>query len=280
MSQKRVEVLLAAMHQQNFDIAYRMKVQSDLLIINQCDNEEYNEIKVDGYTWRMISTTERTSSKSRNMALRHAAGDYCLFADDDEVLREGYSEIIINAFNELRNPAAVVFNVNRINYKMKKTYYRIAKIRKAPKWRGYQTPMLAIDLAKIRTKGITFNERFGSGCEWGGGEDPLFEYDILRNHLKMYEYPEVIATIDYGNGSNWFNGYTEKYFYNLGAFICFRYQNVFLRIARALFTCYRLRKEKKLSAWQKIQWMYLGGRGIKKDVTYSQFLEQRKTNNC
>ena len=79
----KLEILMSAMHQENFDIAYRSKVDSDLLIINQCDKDDYTEIEVNGHIWRMISTTERGLSKSRNMALKNAKGDICLLADDD-----------------------------------------------------------------------------------------------------------------------------------------------------------------------------------------------------
>lgn len=62
-SEIKVEVLMSVMHQQGFDIAYKTGIKSDLLIINQCDKEEYQEIVVDGHLWRMISTTERGLSK-------------------------------------------------------------------------------------------------------------------------------------------------------------------------------------------------------------------------
>ncbi len=278
MNSKKVEVLMSAMHQNDFEIAYRSNVQSDLLIINQCDKNDYQEITVNGYVWRMISSTDRGLSKSRNMALENAKGDLCLFADDDEILEDNYVDTILKAYNELKSPAAIVFNIHRINNKMKKNYYKITKIKKAPTYRAYGSPMLSINLALIKDKSIVFNEKFGSGTEWGGGEDSLFEYDIIRKGLKMYEYPAYIATIDYGNGSGWFSGYNEKCFYNLGAFVSYRYKNIFLRTARKLFTCYRLRREKNLSVKEKMRWMYLGGKGIKNNVTYKQFLEQQSSN--
>ena len=38
-----VEVLMSVMHQASFDIAYKTGIRSDLLIINQCDKEDYQE---------------------------------------------------------------------------------------------------------------------------------------------------------------------------------------------------------------------------------------------
>ena len=70
--QKTVEVLMSCMHQDGFDIAYRTKIDSDVLIVNQCDKDAYEEITVNGHTWRMIYTTERGLARSRNMALENS----------------------------------------------------------------------------------------------------------------------------------------------------------------------------------------------------------------
>ena len=270
----KLEILMSAMHQENFDIAYRSKVDSDLLIINQCDKDDYTEIEVNGHIWRMISTTERGLSKSRNMALKNAKGDICLLADDDELFEEGYEQTIIQAYKNIPQASSVVFNLHRINFKMKKTYYQISSIRVAPSYRGYSSQMVTFKREIIQKHIFCFNEHFGSGTQWGGGEEILFQRDIRKAGLKIYEHPQYIATIDYGNGSNWFTGYDEKYFYNLGAFVGFSHSNFFYRKLRELYTCYRLRRENKLSVYQKMRWMHLGEKGFKKNVTYKQYVEQ------
>lgn len=275
----RFEVIMSAMYLDSFDIAFRTGIDSDLLIINQCDQNAYQEMDVNGHLWRMISTTERGLSKSRNMALENAKGEICLFCDDDETMARDYARIILGAFHDLPDATAIVFNVNRANNAMKKKYYRIASVRLAPKYRAYGSPMLAIKLNEIRKHQIWFNEKFGSGSSWGGGEDSLFEHDMRRCGLKIYEYPAEIATIDYSNESKWFHGYTEQYFYNLGAFHHYMYNNnVLLKFLWRAYTCYKLRKDKNLSFLKKLYWMYQGGKGMGKDVTYTEFLEKRSGN--
>lgn len=273
----KFEILMSVMHQKDFSIAYKTKVQDDLLIINQCDEDGYQEIQNGEHTWRMISTRERGSHFSRQMALDNARGEICLFCDDDEEFKDGYRDIILRAYEALPKASAIVFNVDRINYKMKKTYYRIKKVRRAPRYRAYATSMLSIKLKDIRDRGIRMNEIFGSGSVWGGGEDSLFEADIHKSGLKLYEHPDVIATVDYGNGSNWFTGYSEKYFYNFGAFVQYKYKcNVVLKELRCMFTCYRLRREKTLSFFKKMKWMHKGMRGIKKGITYAEYIAEKK----
>lgn len=275
----KLEVLMSVMHQDGFDIAYKTGIQSDLLIINQSDKDDYQEIVVGGHLWRMISTTERGLSKSRNMALKNAKGNICLFSDDDELMSKDYVSTILRAFDELSDATGIVFNLNRVNYSMNKMYYRIISIQEAPKYRAYGSPMLAIKLKDIKDNKISFNEKFGSGTCWGGGEDSLFEYDIRKIGMKIYEYPAEIAIVDYSNESKWFHGYTKQYFYNLGGYQQYLYKNNFaLKFMWRVYNCYKLRKEKDLGPLKKIYWMYQGEKGIKKDVTYTEFLEQRNEN--
>ena len=272
----KFEVLMSAMHLKDFSIAEKTKINSDLLIINQCDKNDYEEKQVGEYLWRMISTTERGLSKSRNLAIDNARGEICLLCDNDEEYVDNYRDIILDAYSKISTASAIVFNLNRINYKMNKTYYKISKIRKAPSYRGYSSQMLTFRLSDINKIGIRMNEKFGSGTQWGGGEEILFEADIRNAGLKIYEHPSVIATIDYGNGSNWFSGYDEKYFYNLGAFIEYKYKRKFiLKTLRCMFTCYRLRREKKLSFCKKMKWMKKGMKGIKQNITYKEYIKAK-----
>ena len=273
--QLKLEVLMSVMNQKDFSIAYKTKIKSDLLIINQCNEEKYDETVVEGYKWRMISTCERGSHLSRQKALDNASGDICLFCDDDEELVDGYCDLILNAYERLPKASSIVFNVDRINNQSNKSYYIIKKIRRSLKYRGYGTPMLSVKIRDIKNNEIRMNEIFGSGSEWGGGEDSLFEDEIRKKGLKMYEYPATIASIDYANGSTWIKGHDERYFYNLGAYSEYRYKrNLLLKILRRLYTCIRLRKDKTLSFRGKMCWMRLGGKGFLRNITYKDFKEK------
>lgn len=265
------EVLLSCMYEDGFQIAYKSKVDSDLLIINQCDQEAYQELTVNGHLWRMISTTERGLSKSRNMALDNARGEVCLFADNDETFSENYSKMITEAFRDAPDATMIAFNVNRINVPMKKSYYRISERKESN--RTFGSPMTAVKMDAVRGNTLRFNTDFGSGSPWGGGEDGLFQIDIRRCGLKIYECPCEIATIDYSNESQWFHGYTEEYFYNQGAFAEYCKTP---RIKRELYSLYssfiKLRKEKTLSPLKKIMWRHRGEKGWRENVTYSQYV--------
>lgn len=268
------EVLLSCMYQEGFDIAHKTNVKSDLLIINQCDKEGYQEKEVDGYLWRMISTKERGLSCSRNMALDHARGKICLLCDDDEIYNDDFQEIVIKAFAELSQASLIGFNVNRINVSMKKTYYKITTIKETERYRSFASPMLAFRLKEIKEKNIRFNEMFGSGTPWGPGEDSLFQRDARQKGLKLYEYPACIATQDYSNESKWFHGYNAEYFYNQGAFAEYCGSNRFVRELFNLYTfLYKYRREMTLSPLEKLKWKHRGEKGWRKKVTYSQYVK-------
>lgn len=207
------------------------------------------------------------------MALANARGKVCLLCDDDESYCEGYREIVLSAFAQLPQASIIGFNVHRINVSMKKKYYTITSAKETESYRTFASPMVAFRLEDITSQDIHFNELFGSGTQWGPGEDSLFQKDARAKGLKLYEYPKCIATQDYSNESKWFHGFTEEYFYQQGAFAEYCKTP---RIKRELYAFYssfiKLRKEKTLSPLQKIIWRHRGEQGWRNNVTYSQYV--------
>ena len=263
------------MHQDGFDIAYRTKINSDVLIVNQCDKDDYAEITVNGHLWRMIYTTERGLARSRNTALFNARGDYLLFCDDDEELSDNYVGIIQTAFRGSPKACGIVFNVERKNLTDNQKYYVIQKIRKAPSYRGYGSPMLAIKRLPIIEAGIKMDERFGSGSIWSCGEDSLFEIDMIKKKLWIYENPATIASIDYSGGSQWFFGMNEKFFYDKGAFIERVYRSSISKLLRIYYRAFRTRGDKTLSFSEKVKWIKNGMKGYRKNLSYKEFAENK-----
>lgn len=266
---------MSVMHQNDFSLPRQSNVDSDLLVINQCNEESDIEQRIGEYSWRILSTKERGLSKSRNMAIENAQGSICKLCDDDETLVENYQEIILRAYDELPDADVIVFNLNRVNYKMKKTYYTIGKVRLAPNYRSYGSPMITFKLNSIRKHNIRFNEDFGSGSKFGGGEDNLFLRDIRRAGLLIYEYPVAISTIDYGRfESQWFNGYTDKYFYNLGVFS--QYTSPGKRLSNIMWGFYqaiKLRRE-KLNPFKIIKWRLAGAWGYEHGkLSYEEYIK-------
>lgn len=200
------------MHEKDHGIVERTNVQTDAVVVNQCDEdrvEEYTFTNNKGRECRVVfvNTTERGLSRSRNMAIRTAKdADICLICDDDEVLEDNYEDTILKAFS-VRNVDVAAFDINREGGKghladneLKMGIGEICKL---------SSVHLTFKRQAVIDAGIVFDEKMGSGTGNGGGEDTKFMMDCKRRRLNMYYYPEVIATL-LPSESQWFVGWDKK----------------------------------------------------------------------
>lgn len=211
-------LLISCMHQKDTSILQRSNVQSDVIVVNQCDKdciEEFDFVNKKGRTChcKFICTTERGLSKSRNMALRNAWGNVCLICDDDEILEDDCEVKILKAYHETPNAALIVFALvrkdNGKKYPVNKCTLGFKQILKT------SSHQITFNRDVIYKHGVIFDEKMGSGTGNGGGEENMFMFAIKKKKLKMHYYPDIIATVNPGE-SQWFQGYNERYFENLG----------------------------------------------------------------
>ena len=211
-----LEVLLSCMHQQDVSIVKRTNVQSNVLIVNQCSINKREILEFcnrKGKSCRivMLHSMERGLSRSRNMAISNATGDICLICDDDEILVDGYNDIIINAFQKYPEASVITF---ALDYKNKKFPL---KEKKVGYFRAMKTNSIQIAFRRdqILRNSIQFDVTMGSGTGNGGGEEVRFLFDCLKKGLKIRYIPKIIASVA-NNGSQWFQGFSDKYFLNRG----------------------------------------------------------------
>lgn len=208
----RVEVLMSCMNQDDKSIATHTNINSDVLIINQCDKSYVSIIEKPFGTIRMISTTQKGVSNSRNLAVKNSHGTYCLFCDDDEVLADTYPTIIESAFKENPKCDVLCFKVIFGNKKYWLNEKNIGYLR-ALKIGSWQ---IAFKSQTIKDNYIIFDNQIGSGSGNGGGEENKFLYDCLRKGLKIRYIPTLIATVAQQEISHWFHGYDEQFFFKRG----------------------------------------------------------------
>ena len=232
-----IEVLISCMHQTDWSIIERSNVQTDVLIINQCDREEqevysFTNSRGEKCLARMICTTERGLSRSRNMALKNAQGDVCLFCDDDEVLVEGYDDIIRTACEQHEAYSLIAF---RLTYSRKtfpeevQTYNRFSSGR-------LSSAQIAFRRIEVLKTGVWFDEQIGSGTGNGGGEETKWLYQLLsKRAIRAIYLPKLIARINDGD-SMWFKGYNKQYFVNYGWTI----RRIYGTLLGAMFLCYHI----------------------------------------
>lgn len=204
------------MNQKDTGILQRSNVQSDVIVVNQCDEDsivEFDFINSKGRTChgKFICTTERGLSKSRNMAIRNAWGDICLLCDDDEELVDDYESIITDAYQSQPDAQLITFAFNRKGKSFSKnaTKHNIRSLLK--------TSSVEITFLRdaVLDKCILFDEKMGSGSNNGAGEENMFLMTCRRSGLKMFYYPAIIGKL-LSADSQWFKGYTPKYFEDLG----------------------------------------------------------------
>lgn len=214
MRAMKVQVLVAAMHQEDHSLLEKMNIQSDVIVGNQCDRNSVEEFEWNGHKARYLNFAERGVGLNRNNTLMRADGDICLFADDDMVYVDGYAEIVKRAFAETPDADVLVFNLieetpmrhviekkGRVNYL---NYLR------------YGTARMAVRLSSVKSNAIYFNQCFGGGTEHCHGEDNLFLTACLDKGLKVYAVPEYIARLTEERSSSWNTGYDEKYLKDQG----------------------------------------------------------------
>ena len=243
----RLEVLISCMHENDHSIVERSNVQSDVVVVNQCDRESIEEFDFTNKSGeachcKFVNTTERGLSRSRNMAIQNACGDICLICDDDEFLFDDYPEKLTNAFSDEPNAAVIAFALDRKDHPKK---FPEHKFKLGFKSIGQISSLqIAFRRDMINSAGIVFDVKMGSGTGNGGGEENMFLHTCLRRKLSMFYYPQVIATIDATGNSKWFKGYTTQYFQNLGwvsrrihgAFVGWLYITVWTLTHRGLYS--------------------------------------------
>lgn len=214
MSRMKLETLVSAVKQNVAGMAEKMNLQSDAVIINQCDENSYMEYKHKDCTIRGYSFAEKGVGLSRNNALLRAKGDIILFSDEDIVYHDGYAEEILRAFEQRPQADMLLFNMeveaDRATYHIEKEH----RVRFYNSGR-YPTYSFAIRREKIHKANITFSLLFGGGAKYSNGEDSLFLLECLKKGMKVYALPIEIGK-EVPRPSTWFHGYTEKFFFDRG----------------------------------------------------------------
>lgn len=212
----KIAVLISCMFK-DVDIIKETNIQSDVIVINQCDKEDefhfsFENSKGEQCNAVFVNTTERGLSRSRNMAIEKAQeADICLVCDDDERLDDDYPEKIERAYRQNTDKEVITFIVS----------YRKKLFGKKPRKMGVidicRTSSVQITFLRsaIINKNIKFDVMMGSGSGNGAGEENKFLMDCRRSGLNLFYFPYHIGSV-ISYESKWNNGYTKKYFLDRG----------------------------------------------------------------
>lgn len=242
-----LQVLVSTMNQNDFSLVEKMNIQTDAIIINQCNRFSEEKTTYKGNNIVFYNFPERGIGVSRNNAILRSTGDICLFADDDVCYVNGYKQIILEEF--AKNPKAdiILFNVPSTNPE-RKTYI-IPKYSKVKKYNSlrYGAVKIAVRMDRLKKENIYFTTLFGGGAKYSAGEDSLFVYECVKKGMKVYTCPKVIGYVSQQD-SSWFEGYTDKFFIDKGAFFCCLSN----KLAKFLSLQFAIRKYKMFSKEKKL----------------------------
>lgn len=261
------QILCTTMNQTDFSKIEQMNIRSDVIFANQSNCERIDNIAFKNHSGKMITTVTRGVGVNRNLAMEFASADIILFSDDDMYYEDDVEEKILAAFKQLPEADVIIFG-SRYTLNGEVCKERKLKTRKLPVYKAmkYGTATIAMRRDSVITKKLKFTELFGGGSIYSHGEDSDFILQCYRNKLKVYTHEYIIGSTA-RDSSSWFEGYTEKYFYDGGAFS----KNSFgvFALPYIIYISFRIRSDKGLSFFKKYKCMMAGYAGFKTLRSYS-----------
>lgn len=258
MSELTLQLLVSAMHAQPKELAGRMNISSDALIINQTDRFSYDEFEHNGHRIRCYSLAEKGVGLSRNNALLRADHDISLFADEDIVYKDGYESLVLSAFN--KHPEADMLLFNMEVAEARRTYHisEFGRVRLHNCGR-YPTYSFAVRTHKLHAANITFSLLFGGGARYSNGEDSLFIRECIKKGFRVYKTPVTLGR-ETERESTWFEGYHDKFFFDRGVL----YHYLYGRLAKPIAVRFLWKHKNVMCRELPVGKAYeLMGRGIK-----------------
>lgn len=223
-----------------------MNLQTDAIIANQGDRNDYFEEIINKNVVQFISTKTRGVSRNRNIALSYASqtADLILFSDDDLIFENNYEKLIIEEFEKHPYAEAIKFNLHNLSTTRTISMKYIETFEKCTRRNMSSSGVggLVIKTEVLKRIGLRFHENFGPGTENYCGEDTIFLQTLINKKIKFYRSPIDIAGIDQTN-STWFKGFDEKYFTVSGKVFATIYPK--LAILLAIRSAYKFSKSKR-----------------------------------
>ena len=238
----RLQVIVSTMNQADYSLLDKMNIQSDAVVVNQCDRNEVAEFDYKGHKIKWISMTDRGVGLSRNTGIMHSDADIILFADDDMQYVDGYVQGVLGAFNDYKDADIICFNINLVNSSKNIGGHRnntACKKLSAFNSMRYGATLIAVRRKAIFRERIMFSLLFGGGAEFSSGEDSIFLKQCLDSGLVLYCHTFCLGDVD-DSQSTWFKGINEKFFIDRGMV----YKTAFPKIYPLIFLYYAWRNSK------------------------------------
>ncbi len=216
------ELLVSCVKKDAHELAEKMNIASDAVIVSQLEETESEEVFDHGDNKiRAYKLTSKGVGLNRNTCLEKSDADIVLFSDEDIVYDEGYEAKVLKEFAEHPGADVIMFNVRVCDER--RTYWN-EDYKKVGRFNcgRYPAYSIAARASKLKAAGVKYSLLFGGGAKFSNGEDSLFLKDCLDAGLSMLASPVVLGE-EIPRPSTWFNGYTDKIFYDRGVLYHYLY---------------------------------------------------------
>lgn len=242
-----LQVLVSTMNQRDYSLLDKMNIQSDAIVVNQCDRNEICEFDYKGHKIKWMNLAERGVGLSRNTALMRATADIVLFADDDVVYENNYVKKVLSSFERYTKAGLIIFNLNKILSEKSSSIAKYGSpVNKTIKKLNYFNCLkygacrIAVKREKVIRKNIFFSLLFGGGAKYQSGEDCKFITDCIKANILCITSTHFLGSVYYGE-SSWFSGLDKKYYTDKGAL----FADLFGKYAKTVLFLFELKNNKK-----------------------------------
>lgn len=191
----KFEILLSTMFQTDLGFLDQIFCNNtindyNILIINQ--TTESKILQSNATNIRVINSFERGTSASRNLGIKNAKGEICLFADDDTIFKPNFKNTILNSFEKHPDAYMVTFEAVDKNNNPHLNYC-ISGLHNKKTLRTIHMIVMAVKPKLLLEKNILFNEYFSLGGKFSGATEYVFLRNALYQNLKSYHQKKVIV---------------------------------------------------------------------------------------
>jgi glycosyltransferase involved in cell wall biosynthesis len=253
------EVLIATMNRTSLDFLSQMFVNNNIkdfsiLVVNQTQNLQ--ELTSNQSNIRVINSSEKGISNSRNLAIKHAKGKVVLFADDDVVYEKDLNHIILEAHKRYKEAAIVSFELVNFDGVFFRDY-KNESLHNRSTIGQVNSVVISVKLNKI--KSLVFDTNFGLGANFEIGEENLYLHEALEKGLELRFVPEII--LKHPNFSSGKDDANNKLIFARGAY-CYKKYGVigYLKITHYIYLVFR---KGEISLSEFIPKLEHGFKGIK-----------------
>lgn len=193
----KVQHIISTMNRKDFSFLESLCLKTDAVVVNQNCPEGKQAITLsNGARVRVVSTTEKGLSRSRNKLIENATGDICIIGDDDVEYLDGYLDIIEGAYKKHPDADIIVFRFTHEKGKETRERYTDDVAVTMQNVSKFASVEITFKLESIKKAGISFNNNIGLGTAFPSGEENAFLADALRAGLKAYHVPQTICVAE------------------------------------------------------------------------------------